>query len=84
MEENEEVKLVAGIINATGKMCYWKDEIKANIGDYAIVENMNGFDLIRVVGTVTTEKKFAKRFSNTNYEDMKKVLVKMSKTYLED
>lgn len=69
-----EVTLVAGIINATGKMLYWKCDFEIHIGDYAIVQNMNGHDLIKVVGLVKTTKNTVGRFSNTNYENMKEVI----------
>ena len=49
IEENTEngiVTLIAGVINATGKMLFWKDDNVIQIGDYAIVENMNGYDLV--------------------------------------
>lgn len=70
--EEDNVLLTAGIINATGKMLYWKDEIGVKIGDYAIVESANGFDLIKVVGIIETKRYMAGRFSNTKYENMKK------------
>ena len=76
-KENEivlEVILVAGVINSTGKMLYWKTDIPVYIGDYAIVENMNGYDLIKVVGLVRTKETMASKFSNTKYENMKKVV----------
>lgn len=73
MEENN-VILIAGIINATEKMLYWKDEIGVEIGDYAIVENASDFDLIKVVGRIETKSYMAGIFSNTKYENMKKVV----------
>lgn len=73
MEQNE-VILVAGIINATGKMLYWRDKAGVKIGDYAVVENMKGYDLIKVVGIIETTEKDAKKFSNTNYNDMKNII----------
>jgi len=73
-KKNNEVTLVAGVINATGKMLYWKCDFEINIGDYAIVQNMNGHDLIKVVGLVKTTKNTVGRFSNTNYENMKEVI----------
>lgn len=41
IEENIEdgtVTLIAGVINTTGKMLFWKDDNEIQIGDYAIVE----------------------------------------------
>lgn len=79
IEENSvkgEVTLIAGIINATQKMLYWRCDFsqEINIGDHAIVENMNDFDLIKIIGIVKTNKKAVSRFSNTNYDNMKKVV----------
>lgn len=66
--------LIAGTINATGKTLYWKSNREINVGNYAIVRNMNGYDLIKVVGIVTTTKSNASKFSNTKYENMKEVV----------
>ena len=55
-KKGNEVTLVAGVINATGKMLYWKCDFEINIGDYAIVENMNGYDLVEIVGLVETDE----------------------------
>lgn len=73
-KKENRVILVAGTINATGKMLYWKNVFPVNIGNYAIVENMNGYDLIKVVGLVTTKESTVGKFSNTKYENMKKVV----------
>lgn len=74
MEKEEEISLVAGIINATGKVLYWRDENYILVGSYAIVENMNGYDLIKVIGRIKTTKANASKFSNTKYENMKKTI----------
>lgn len=76
----KEVYLVAGMINATRKTLFWKTStIAINIGDYAIVENNGGYDLIKIVGIVETTKENAIRISNTAYEDMKNVKMIISK-----
>lgn len=83
MEKDKKVRLVAGIINSTGKMFYWKNKIDlVDIGDYVIVENMQGYDLVKVVGIIETTEKEASKFSNTKYENMKKTVVKISKEIL--
>lgn len=77
MEDNkveEKVYLVAGTINATQKTLYWKDEKYMRIGNYAIVENINGFDLVKIVGRVETTRANVSKFSNTKYENMKKTI----------
>ena len=78
-KKDEIVTLVAGLINATGKMLFWKDKYEMQIGDYAVVENMNGYDLVKVVGIVLTTDKEASEFSNTKYENMKKTIYPISK-----
>lgn len=85
MAEDTGATLVAGTINATGKTLYWKDELELlNIGDYAIVENMHGYDLIKVIGIIETTEQNANKFSNTKYENMKRILIKIAKCNLED
>lgn len=76
-KENQKVSLVAGVINATGKMFYWKDELGLEIGAYAIVQNMNGYDLIKVIGRVSTTKTNVSKFSNTKYGDMKQTILEI-------
>ncbi len=75
MENNKNVTLIAGVINATGKNLFWKNEkrLDIDIGDYAVVENMKGYDLIKVIGKVETTESNASKFSNTKYSDMKQV-----------
>ncbi len=82
-EAEQRVTLIAGMINATRKTLYWKTSIiSAYIGDYAIVENNGGYDLIKIVGIVETTKENAIRISNTAYEDMKNVKMIISKENL--
>lgn len=73
-EIGENVILIAGIINATGTLLYWKSDREISIGDYAIVENKQGYDLIKSVGIIYTTKENASKFSKTKYENMKKVI----------
>ncbi len=83
MENNERVYLIAGIINATGKVLYWKDENYIFVGNYAIVENVNGYDLVKVVGRVETTKENVCKFSNTKYKNMKKTIKEIDFTDLQ-
>lgn len=73
---DKETFLIAGVINATNRMLYWKnkDNLSITIGDYAVVENMNGYDLVKVIGIVYTRESQASKFSNTRYENMKSVV----------
>ena len=79
MEEQEKVYLIAGIINATGKILFWKDEKYMSVGNYAIVENMNGYDLVKIVGRIETTEKEASKFSNTKHENMKQTVHEVSR-----
>lgn len=83
LTKENNVILIAGTINATGKTLYWKSDRKVSIGDYAVVENMNGYDLIKVVGIVTTTKSNASKFSNTKYGNMKNVIQGIQKELIE-
>ena len=77
--------LIAGIINASNRILYWKnkDNLSIAIGDYAIVENTNGYDLVKVVGIVYTGENQASKFSNTRYDNMKSVVKVIEKELLE-
>ena len=73
-KEEKKVILIAGIINATGTLLYWKSDREIRVGDYAIVENKQGYDLIKSVGIVYTTEENAFNFSKTNYKNMKRVI----------
>ena len=76
--KEDKVFLIAGILNATGKLLHWRaDDISLKVGDYAVVENMSGYDLVKVAGIIFTEKKLARKFSNVDYEKMKKAIKKV-------
>lgn len=83
-KKEERIILIAGVINATGKLLYWRSDRRISIGDYAIVENMNGYDLIKVIGVIETIEENAKKSSNTNYINMKKVIQGMQKELIEE
>lgn len=73
-KKEENIILIAGIINATGTLLYWKSDREISVGDYAIVENKQGYDLIKSVGIIYTTKENAINFSKTKYENMKRVI----------
>lgn len=83
MIEDEEIILIAGIINATGTTLYWKSDDEISIGDYAIVENKQGYDLVKVTGILYTTKENVIKFSNTKYENMKRVIQGIKKELIE-
>lgn len=81
------VKLIGGRLNNKTETLFWKitDElaVSCELGDYAIVENANGYDLIQISGVVITEEDKANHFSKTKYEYMKNVIKIISKEEIE-
>lgn len=74
---NKGIFLIAGKLNkADNQILYWKDEThnSLEIGDFAIVENRNSFDLIEIVGVVSTTEEKANLFSKTCYKNMKNII----------
>ena len=53
------MKLIIGKLN-NGVINYWKSEFIPKIGDYAIVNNRNDYDLVKIIGTVETNEKYEK------------------------
>lgn len=85
--ENNVVALIAGRKNGEVETLYWKYKQSIGdprIGDYAIVENMNGFDLINIAGVVYTTEEKASYFSKTKYCNMKSAIKFIEKTEIEN
>lgn len=82
-EKEKTIILIAGFINATGTTLYWKSDDEISIGDYAIVENKQGYDLVKVTGILYTTKENVIKFSNTKYENMKRVIQGIKKELIE-
>lgn len=84
--EEDDCLLLAGRRNGGNETLFWTmEDCKVDgysEGDYAIVENMNDFDLVKIVGTVVTKKNLANLFSKTKYEHMKKVIRIVNKSDL--
>ena len=73
----EEVVLIAGKLNRSDSpVLYWKNEknIALRVGDYAIVENRQSFDLVEIVGIVRTYKNKVGHFTKNSYETVKNVI----------
>mgnify|MGYP007056873286 FL=1 len=82
---DEKVGLIAGRLNnRNGETLYWKLEkmVPCKLGDFAIVENANGYDLVEICGFITTTKTKASYFSKTKYENMKSVIMIIEKEQL--
>lgn len=57
------MKLIMGKLNNGNVINYWNTSdfvSDISVGDYAIVENMNDYDLVKIVGIVETEEKYTK------------------------
>ena len=58
------MKVIIGKINSSNTIAYWKagngytPDVIA--GDYAIVENKNDYDLVKIIGIVETNSKYEK------------------------
>ncbi len=66
VESPKTIKYVAGRLNSCNTTYYWNidEDMKFEIGDYAIVENMNDYDLIKIVGVIETTEKYGKFIQN--------------------
>ena len=40
-------------------------KLEPSIGDYAIVENLNDYDLVKIIGIVETSEKYCKRLTHS-------------------
>lgn len=73
-EIKTETRLIVGKLNNCKTIYYW--EIDSNedfeIGDYAIVENKNDYDLVKIIGAIHTNDKYKKFITNSN--NIKKVI----------
>lgn len=62
-------KLIIGKLNNCNLTYFWeKDENNEifEIGDYAIVENVNDYDLVKIVGITFTKDEYMKFITNRN------------------
>lgn len=51
------IKVIAGKLNGLAVSNYWlANEMKVAIGDYVIVENRKGYDLVEVTGILETDE----------------------------
>ena len=83
-KEEEEIILIAGTMNKENTIRFWKTDIKnVKIGRYAIVENLGGYDLVKIVGILKTNKKYTSLISHTKYENMKEVKMEIENYMLE-
>ena len=80
--------LIAGVINSMPNMVYFwlgdKNKDSFKIGDYAIVENLNSYDLVKIAGIVWTNEENLKSITKKDLAKMKKVIKYIPKEELEN
>ena len=81
--------LIAGVINSMPNTVYFwlgnKNMDSFKIGDYAIVENLSSYDLVKIAGIVLTNEDNLKSITKVkDLEKMKKVIKYIPKEELEN
>lgn len=80
--------LIAGVINSIPNTVYFwlgnKGTDSFKIGDYAIVENLNSYDLVKIAGIVWTNEDNLKTITKNNLAKMKRVIKYIPKDELEN
>ena len=80
--------LIAGVINSMPNMVYFwlgnKGTDSFKIGDYAIVENLNSYDLVKIAGIIWTNEDNLKSITKKDLAKMKKVIRHIPKAELEN
>lgn len=74
-------RLICGKLQGNNVLRFWKVEdenIDTHIGNYAIVENMDSYALVKILGLVITSEQEALSISNTDYKRMKRMLKEIS------
>ena len=81
----EKINIVMGKHNDYGGLYSWKmkEEQQANVGDYAIVENKDGFSLIEIMAVAVTDKKYEKQIAHHRGGIYKNVVYVIPKHFLE-
>lgn len=80
------MKLIIGKSNVSNKIAYWSIGEKYTpdvaINDYAIVENKDDFDLVKIIGIVETNEEHAKELNS--YREIKEVVDYISSIFIDD
>ena len=80
--------LIAGVINSMPNAVYFwlgnKNMDSFKIGDYAIVENLSSYDLVKIAGIVFTNEDNLKTITKNNLAKMKRVIKYIPKEELEN
>lgn len=73
----KQVRLIIGKLQADNTFRYWKVEnenVDTPIGGFAIVENLNSYTMVEILGLVVTSEEKAQELSKTHYNNIKRVL----------
>lgn len=64
-KQEDKIKIIAGKLNGNATIRHWNvpGNMAVHVGDYAVVENMEGYDLVRVVGITETKKEYTPYFT---------------------
>lgn len=70
------MKLIAGKLNNCSTLFYWQiiENEEFEIGDYAIVENMNDYDLVKIVGILETSDKYSKFINDRKFKNVVSII----------
>ena len=75
------MKAILGKLNRSHEVYYWRcDGMYPDVGDYAIVENINDYDLVKIIGIVETDEKYEKFLSKNRIS--KKVIKTISRSWV--
>ena len=81
--------VIAGRFNYSKEVRFWEVGNKitgwsnANTGDYALVHNNGGFDLVEIAGIMVTDEKYLKSLGVPYGHVTQKVIMFIPKKYLE-
>ena len=73
----KQVRLIIGKLQDNTTFRYWKVEnvnVDTPIGGFAIVENLNSYTMVEILGLVVTSEEKAQELSKTHYSNIKRVL----------
>ena len=73
----EQVKLICGKLQGNNVLRFWKvdnENIDTHIGNYAIVENLDSYTLIEILGIAITFKDKVSNITTIKYENMKRMV----------
>lgn len=82
--------IIAGKHNGSGEVYFWKMEEETigyntvKVGDYAVVENKNDYEMVKVIGIVETEDKYLRFFGVPYGNVAKRVIMVIPRQYVRE